>query len=81
MPKMQNETDLVKMVWNENAVCQLLGVKKISLRSLRTQHGLPMRRLQIGAYVCLADELLAWIRTKNVMVSHEDSSPTPPTEA
>lgn len=58
---MSEEVDLAKRVWSEHALMELLGVKKNTLRNLRVVHGLPMRRLQSGCYVALADEVLEWL--------------------
>jgi len=61
---MNTVVDLTKQVWSESALMELLGVKKNTLRNLRVVHGLPMRRLQVGSYVALSDEVLDWLRCR-----------------
>ena len=55
--------DLTREVWSEPALMELLGIKKNQVRRLRTDHGMPMRRLQVGIYVGLTGELLKWIKS------------------
>lgn len=61
-----NNLDLTREVWSEAAIMELLGIRKNQVRRLRTEHGMPMRRLQVGTYVALTGELLNWIRSRPI---------------
>ena len=58
--------DLTREVWSEPALMELLGIKKNQVRRLRTEHGMPMRRLQVGTYVALTGELLNWLKSRSI---------------
>ena len=72
-----NNLDLTREVWSEPALMELLGLKKNQIRRLRTDHGLPMRRLQVGTYVALTGELLNWLKSRPIAGQDaEDSDET-----
>ena len=56
--------DLAKELWSEEAVQELLGVKRNQLANLRAKHDLPAVRLARGVRVYLAEDLLAWVRSR-----------------
>jgi len=58
------EPDLARIVWSEQGLMELLGCKKNQVRRMRTEHGLPFVRLQLGLYVYVAEDVLAWIEGK-----------------
>ena len=53
--------ELAKEVWSEEAVQELLGVKRNQLANLRARHDLPAVRLARGVRVYLAEDLLSWV--------------------
>jgi len=53
--------DLVKEIWNEQGVTELLGCSKKQLRRLTLEAGLPAVRLQPGLYVYVAADLRKWL--------------------
>lgn len=63
---MNENLDLPREVWSEAALMELFGCKKPQIRRLRTDHGMPMRRLQVGIYVGLTDELVKWLRSRPI---------------
>lgn len=56
--------DLAKELWSEEAVQELLGVKRNQLANLRAKHDLPAVRLARGVRVYLAEDLLAWVGSR-----------------
>ena len=72
---MNEQLDLTKEVWSEQALCELLGMKKNQVRYLTLAAGLPMRRLQRGCYVVLGTDLIGWLRSKPIVKreNHEDA--------
>ena len=70
---MSEQIDLTKEVWSAVALAELLGVKKIQMARLRSEHGLPMRKLQKGIYVALTVELLEWLKSRPIAGQDDDS--------
>jgi hypothetical protein len=66
--------DLAKEIWSEEAVLELLGVKRLQLANLRARHGLPAVRLARGVRVYLADEVLAWVQARGKGSGSDETS-------
>lgn len=66
--------DLAKEIWSEEAVLELLGVKRNQLANLRARHDLPAVRLARGVRVYLAADLLAWVRQRRNGTGTDETS-------
>lgn len=66
--------DLAKEIWSEEAVLELLGVKRNQLANLRARHALPAVRLARGVRVYLAGDLLAWVRGRRRGIRTDETS-------
>jgi len=59
------DMDLVKRVWNEEGMMELLGVKHSQLKNMVATKGLPCVRLFNGKRVFLAEEVMVYLEQRS----------------